>query len=109
MQAAQELAGKGVSAEVIDLRILNPFYPEEIVKSVSKTGRLIVVDGGWGPCGMSAEVIASVAELIEPSKVKAHPARITIPFAPAPTAKNLENAYYPTSASIVSKAMQILS
>jgi pyruvate dehydrogenase E1 component beta subunit len=88
---------------------LNPFHPEELVKSVVKTGRLIVVDGGWSPCGMASEVIASVAEYISPIMIKAPPVRITLPFAPAPTARNLESVYYPNSASIVKEAKRLCS
>lgn len=106
IKAAQELTEQGISAEVIDLRILNPFHPEEVIQSVSKTGRLLVVDGGWGPCGMSAEVIASVAEHVAPRMIRSPPARVTLPFAPAPTARNLEEAYYPNVTSVVNKAKQ---
>jgi pyruvate dehydrogenase E1 component beta subunit len=109
MDAAEELAREGISVEVIDLRILNPFHPEELVKSVVKTGRLIVVDGGWSPCGMASEVIASVAEHISPIMIKASPVRITLPFAPAPTARNLESVYYPNAASIVKEAKRLCS
>jgi pyruvate/2-oxoglutarate/acetoin dehydrogenase E1 component len=92
---AQEiLQTHGISAEVVDLRILNPFDPEIIVNSVKKTGHLLVVDGGWRTCGMSSEVIASVCEKLDPSLLKKPPVRITIPDAPAPTSRFLEDKYY---------------
>lgn len=106
--AAGELRKQGVSAEVIDLRVLNPFHPEVIVESVLKTGRLLVVDGGWGPCGMAGEVITSVVERIPVGVLKKSPARVTLPFAPAPTARVLEHAYYPTVDSIVVCATQMM-
>jgi pyruvate dehydrogenase E1 component beta subunit len=105
INAAEELAKQGISAEVIDLRVLNPFNPEEILKSVTKTGRLLAVDGGWGPCGMASEVIATVAEQLPPTFLKSSPRRVTLPFAPAPTAKNLEKLYYPDANSVVSAAV----
>ena len=104
LDAALELEKKGISAEVIDLRVLNPFHPEEIIKSVTRTGRLLSVDGGWGPCGVAAEVIASVSEFVSPHLIKSPPVRVTIPFAPAPTASNLESVYYPTVGLVVQKA-----
>ncbi len=107
-QAAEELEQKGVRAEVVDLRVLNPFSPDSIVASVLKTGRLLVVDGGWSPCGMAGEVIASVVERISPSELKKAPVRLTLPFSPAPTARVLEKAYYPTEAMIVSQAMKMM-
>ena len=53
-QAAEELRKQNVSAEVIDVRVLKPFCPEKIVSSVQKTGRLIVLDGGWKTAGFAA-------------------------------------------------------
>ncbi len=108
LDAATELRAQGVSAEVIDLRVLNPFHPDAIVDSVLKTGRLLVVDGGWAPCGMAGEVIASVMERIPVGGLKKAPARLTLPFAPAPTARVLERAYYPTAKSIVLRSMGML-
>ena len=109
LNAAIELESQGISAEVIDLRVLNPFYPEEIVRSVKNTGRLLVVDGGWGPCGIAAETICSVLERVSPEQLKKSPARITLPFAPAPTAKNLEKAYYPTVEKVINCSKHLCS
>jgi pyruvate dehydrogenase E1 component beta subunit len=108
IQAAEQLVLQGVFADVIDLRILNPFSPDSIVASVSKTGRLLVLDGGWSPCGMAGEVIASVAERIDPTTMKKSPVRVTLPFSPAPTSRVLEKAYYPTEAMIVSEAAKLM-
>lgn len=108
MNAAQELEKQGISAEVIDLRVLNPFHPEEVVRSVARTGRLLAVDGGWGPCGLAAEVIASVVERVPPGVLKKPPVRVTLPFAPAPTARTLERAYYPTEDSVVARAVGLV-
>lgn len=108
MQAAEQLQFQGVFAEVIDLRILNPFSPESIVASVSKTGRLLVLDGGWSPCGMAAEVIASVIERVSPATLKKSPIRVTLPFSPAPTSRVLEKAYYPTGEMILSQALKLM-
>lgn len=107
MNAAVEMEKHGIAAEVIDLRVLNPFYSKEIVSSVKRTGRLLVVDGGWGPCGVAAETICSVLECLSPDQLKKSPARVTLPFAPAPTAKNLEQAYYPTVSSVIEVARRL--
>jgi pyruvate dehydrogenase E1 component beta subunit len=107
-QARETLATLGVSAEVIDLRILNPFDPEVIVESVRKTGRLLVVDGSWRTCGMSAEVIAAVLEKVEPRVMQAAPARVTLPDAPAPTSRVLEKIYYPDAEMVVAAARSLL-
>ncbi len=101
INAAKILGSQGINAEVIDLRVLNPFIPDLIVESVIKTGRLVVTDGGWEPAGFASEVIASITERISPDKLKSRPRRITLPFAPAPSSKVLEKNYYPTPEDIV--------
>jgi pyruvate/2-oxoglutarate/acetoin dehydrogenase E1 component len=108
LEAAALLQQQGVSAEVIDLRVLNPFYPDSLVASVTKTGRLLVLDGSWSPCGMAGEVIASVVERVAPTALKKSPARVTLPFSPAPTSRVLEKVYYPTRAMIVSQAEKLM-
>lgn len=108
MQARSELAAAGHSAEVIDLRVLNPFQPEVILQSVLKTRRLLVVDGGWKTCGMSAEVLAAVVEGLPPQSLIRSPVRLTLPDAPAPTSRTLEALYYPDMSRVVSAALSLL-
>lgn len=104
LDAAAQLAARGVDAEVIDLRVLNPFRPELVIESARKTGRVLAVDGGWRTCGMAGEVIASVAE----SGVSARMRRVTLPDAPAPTSRVLEKVYYPSLETVVSAASDLL-
>ena len=102
VQAAEDLAKHSISADVIDLRVINPINYDLIVSSVQKTGRLCVVDGGWSSCGLAGEIIAGVVERVSsPVVFKAKPARITLPSAPAPTSKPLEQIYYPKAADVV--------
>jgi len=108
LQAAQFMAERGIEAEVIDLRVLNPLKREPIVDSVRKTGRLLAVDGDWATCGMAAEVITSAVEGVEPGIWEKAPARITLPDAPAPTSKPLEQAYYFQVEDIVRKAAELV-
>jgi len=105
--AADLLADRGISAEIVDLRVLNPLDHSVAAGSVSKTGRLVAVDGGWSVCGLAGEVIAGVSERIAPSLWKAPPARITLPNAPAPTSRPLEAAYYPTPDLIVDAVVRM--
>lgn len=109
MQARSELAKSGYSAEVVDLRVLNPFKPDLIRESVLKTGRLVVVDGGWRTCGMSAEVLASVMEGLPPQSLVRSPVRITLPDAPAPTSRSLESLYYPDVKRVVEVALSLFN
>lgn len=109
LSAAEELDVQGVSVEVIDLRVINPFRSDLIATSVLKTGRLLVVDGGWSACGMAGEVIASVVEQVPVGVLNRPPLRVTLPFAPAPTSGVLEKIYYPSVQSIVERTQGLLA
>jgi acetoin:2,6-dichlorophenolindophenol oxidoreductase subunit beta len=101
LEAAQVLSEEGIQCEVVDLRVLNPLNVAPVIDSVSKTGSLCVVDGGWETCGMAGEVIASVAVQMSQSSNNIRYRRITLPNAPAPSSKVLEDIYYPTRETIV--------
>lgn len=109
LEAAKILTNQGINAEVIDIRVLSPLSPELILKSVTKTGRLVVVDGGWSPTGFAGEIIATVTEKIDPKLIKSSPKRVTLPFAPAPSATNLEKLYYPTALDVVRVSIESLN
>jgi len=79
-----------VDVEVVDLLSLKPWDWDSVKRSVSKTGRLLVVDGGWRTCGFAAEVVASVAEYDSDIEVR----RLTLPDKPAPAASSLERQYF---------------
>ena len=59
-----KLLQMNIKAEVIDLKIINPFDVKHVIKSVKKTGRLISVDVSWKSCGVGGEVIARVFESV---------------------------------------------
>ncbi|OIR07019.1 acetoin:2,6-dichlorophenolindophenol oxidoreductase subunit beta [mine drainage metagenome] len=98
---------KGISSDFYDLRILNPLQIDDIIESVNKTGRLLVVDGDWASCGMASEIITSVIEKMNISVMKKAPIRITLPNAPAPTSKVLEDAYYIKTSDIENALIEI--
>lgn len=62
LEAANELAGKGIEAEVINLRSLRPLDTDTIIQSVVKTKHLLTVEQGWPQCGIGAEISARIAE-----------------------------------------------
>jgi pyruvate dehydrogenase E1 component beta subunit len=106
LEATKILSSQGINAEVVDVRVLSPLSPELILNSVTKTGRLVVVDGGWSPAGFAGEIIATVTESIDPKILKSSPKRITLPFAPAPAAASLEKNYYPTALDVVKVSIE---
>lgn len=108
LDAAALMERDGIKAEVIDLRVINPFDPSAIIKSVAKTRRLLAVDGDWKTCGVAGEVLASVAESRDGSHASVRMARLAHPDAPAPTSKVLEREFYFDAAKVVARARAIL-
>ncbi len=62
LEAAAKLAEEGISVEVIDPRTVSPLDTATILNSVAKTGRLLVVEESFAPCGLGAEIAAQMAE-----------------------------------------------
>lgn len=108
LKAAEELAQKGIDAEIIDLRSLKPLDEEAILTSVRKTGRLVVADGGWLSYGAAAEIVARVAEKAFAS-LRSPIRRVALPDVPAPMSAALEKAYYPMAPEIVETVEQVVS
>ena len=107
-ESAQQLKSKGVSVEVVDVRVLNPLHAEIIIESVKKTKNLLVVDSGWLSVGFSAEIITKVVEKLPVNCLNNPPARVALPDAPAPTSRVLEKAYYTSTDDVVEAVKKIL-
>lgn len=107
VRAAKVLAVDGVSAEVIDVRTLRPFDESLVLRSVQKTGRLIVVDAAWKAAGFAAEIVARVAEEAL-RDLKSNPVRLTFPDCPSPTTSALSGRYYPRADDIVAAARKMM-
>ena len=61
LEAAEELAGDGIDAEVVDLRSLRPLDHETVLESVAKTNRLMLVEEGPAVGGWAANLLGIVA------------------------------------------------
>ena len=107
LQAADQLAGDGCSAEVIDLRTLRPLDTDTILASVAKTHRAVVIDEGWKSVGLSAEVSARIMERAF-YELDAPVARICSREVPMPYARHLEQAALPQVQAIVQAAREVL-
>lgn len=107
MEAAESLDKEGISVEVIDLRSLKPLDDNLLFESVKKTGRLVIVDGGWKTCGIGAEISALAAEKAF-QYLKAPIMRVSLPDAPAPASSKLEEAYYPKAETVISVARRLM-
>ena len=92
---------KKFSIELIDLRVINPINYDLILKSICKTKRFIVVDGGWKTCGLASEIISSVVEKLDPNILLSKPINLSLKNCPAPSSNVLEKEYYLTEQDIV--------
>jgi pyruvate dehydrogenase E1 component beta subunit len=106
-KAGEKLKTLNISPEIIDVRILNPLYIYDIIKSVKKTRKLVVVDPGWVSSGFSAELVSKVVENIEANCLTSPPVRIALPDAPAPTASVLEKEYYTSLEDVIIKVKKL--
>ena len=106
LKAARHLEEVGVSAEVIDPVSLAPLDIDTIIKSVQKTGKLIVVDAAWTSCGVSAEIVARVAEHLG-AKKQILVERIGFAPVPSPNTPALEKYFYPSAESIARAALKM--
>ncbi len=107
LEAAQALASEGISAEVLDLRVLRPLDDAAICASVRKTRRALVVDEGWRSGSLAAEVMARIVEQAF-YELDAPPARVCSEEVPIPYAKHMEEAALPQVPKIVAAAKRLL-
>lgn len=106
LEAAEELAKEGISAEVIDPMTLVPFDKETVINSVKKTGRMVVVHEAHRTAGWGAEVAAMVTE--EAFRyLDAPPVRLGTLACPLPFNVDLENAATPQVADIIAAAKSV--
>jgi pyruvate dehydrogenase E1 component beta subunit len=106
--AANELAEQSIHAEVLDLRTLVPMDTEAILKSVRKTGRLIIADEDYLGFGLSGEISALIAENLDTVVLKAPIKRLAVPNVPIPYSRPLEQFVIPQVANIVLAAQELM-
>jgi pyruvate dehydrogenase E1 component beta subunit len=107
MHAAGQLAAEEIDCEVIDVRSLAPIDYETIGKSVTKTGRVVIVEEGPKTGGVSAEIAAGLmehcAESLLAPVIRVASADVPVPFTPV-----LENAYRPDAARIIEAVRKVV-
>jgi len=107
LEAAEELKGGGVEAEVIDLRSLVPIDMDTVINSVKKTGRVIVVEEDNLTGGVGAEISSLVNEHVF-KKLKAPVRRVASADVPIPCAPALEQAILPSKDKLIKIAKEIM-
>lgn len=107
LQAADQLAGQGVSAEVIDVATISPLDRETLLCSVAKTGRAVIVHEACRSGGVGAEIAASIAEAAF-LDLQAPIVRVTGYDTVMPYYRNEQN-YLPQVADIVEAVEQVIA
>ncbi len=106
--AADALDAQSIHAEVLDLRTLVPMDTEAILKSVRKTGRLLIADEDYLGFGMSGEICALIAENLDTIALKAPIKRLAVPNVPIPYSRPLEQFVIPQVSDLVQAAQALM-
>jgi pyruvate dehydrogenase E1 component beta subunit len=106
LEAAEQLAGEGIDAEVIDLRTLRPLDKQAVLDSLAKTNRVIVAEEGWPTCSIASEIISICME-DGFDHLDAPVLRVCNVDVPLPYAANLEKIALLNSTAIVEAAKKV--
>jgi pyruvate dehydrogenase E1 component beta subunit len=106
LEAAEQLAGEGIDAEVIDLRTLRPLDKQAVLDSLAKTNRVIVAEEGWPTCSIASEIVSICME-DGFDHLDAPVLRVCNVDVPLPYAANLEKIALLNSAAIVEAAKKV--
>ena len=107
MKAAEQLAGEGIEAEVVDIRTIRPLDEAAVLASVRKTHRCVVVQEGWPFAGVGAEIVALVTHEAFDA-LDAPPERVTNLDVPMPYARNIEELVLPSPARVIAAVRRAL-
>jgi pyruvate dehydrogenase E1 component beta subunit len=108
LQAAEELANQGYSAEVLDLLSLSPLDSDTILESVRKTRKAVIVDEDYPRCSISSDLSALIAEEAF-DYLDAPPKRVTPPHTLVPYSRPLEALFVPNKDKVVAAALEVLA
>jgi pyruvate dehydrogenase E1 component beta subunit len=108
LEAADELAGEGIDAEVIDLRTLRPLDTATVLASLKKTNHLVIVEEGWPVCSIASE-LAMVAMEHGFDDLDAPVMRVCNEDVPLPYAHNLEKAALIDTPRVVKAVKAVLN
>ena len=108
LDAVSPWSEDGLSIEVVDLVSISPLDISTILESVSKTGRLLIVDEDYEPCGIGAEICARIVkegfDFLDAPIARLNGAQAPIPYSPV-----LEKAVVPSKEDITSAVLELLA
>jgi pyruvate dehydrogenase E1 component beta subunit len=106
LEAAELLEAEGTSAEVLDLRSLQPLDEDAILETLAKTGRLVVIDEAPPRCGIASDVAALCVDRGFDS-LNAPVKKVTAPHAPVPFSAVLEDAFVPSAERVIAAVREL--
>ena len=107
LKAADELAGDGIDAEVLDLRTIRPLDAEAVLASVARTHRCVVAEEGWPFAGVGAQVVDTIQREVF-DELDAPVLRVTGADVPMPYNKQLEKAAKVDPAKVIAAVHSVL-
>jgi 2-oxoisovalerate dehydrogenase E1 component len=105
--ASEQLGSEGILVEVVDPRTVSPLDTDTILRSVKKTGRLLIVDEAFSPCGLGAEIAAQIGETGF-DELDAPIRRLNGAFVPTPYSPTLERVMTPPVEDIVRAVRELM-
>lgn len=108
LQVSEQLAGEGISCEVVDLRSLTPLDEEAILASVRKTGRAVVIEECWRTCGLGAEITSRIYDGCF-DILKAPVKRVSGLDVPMPYSRKIEKLCIPQPENIRQAVMDVMA
>ncbi len=106
--AAEQAAAKGIEAEIIDLRSLQPWDEAGVLASLARTHRLVIFHEAVEAFGVGAEIAARMAD-VGFDELDAPIVRVGAPFMPTPYAPNLESAYLPDASRLLAAIERVMA
>ena len=107
IKANNILKKNNIKCDIINLLSLNPLDLKPIIKSVKKTGRLIILDIDHGYISIASEIISSLTS-VDNKIFKNKPVKIAMPNYPTPTGTSLTKNFYPNFIDIIKASEKIL-
>ena len=108
LAVANDLAGEGIEAEVLDLRTIQPWDEAAVLDSLCRTHRLVVLHEAVEAFGVGAEIVARMAD-VGFDELDGPIVRVGAPFMPVPFAKPLEDAFRPDAGRLVAAVRRVLA
>jgi acetoin:2,6-dichlorophenolindophenol oxidoreductase subunit beta len=108
LAAAEQMAGNGIEAEVVDLRTIQPWDEKAVLASLARTHRLVILHEAVEAFGVGAEIAARMAD-VGFDELDAPIVRVGAPFMPIPFAKPLEGAYRPDASKVIAAIGKVMA